>query len=507
MEALRAKSSEVATLRDVFISYAHLDNQLNPQITHEVTDAIDHFLEVYHYVCDVPTENDSSDLFFLDRTFFRDDDPILESVRHAIEDCSVMLAFYSPRYFRSYHCLQEYKEFKNAQAGELEEEKRAQESGGTGRVPKLLIPIEVRPVDPEKIEPIDDLTPRWISELTGAHGLKHGVTSDILLAKDTTQLALTLRGMDEVIQNHILQRRGSSGERRAASNILTLQAKIERDSLKSPSVASELQERSQHLKYNKLDPVCVIYAGGTVGMVHNEDSDLQHADYEMAQSVDAIVKYLRLKLSALPFNMHFFSLEKIIDSSNVTAGEWVNLANLVREQMANYQGFVILHGTNTLAYSASALSFLLSDTINKPVVFTGSEVPISVHNTDAIHNVENAIRATAWQSYNGPMRVPEVCVYWNNHLYRGNRTTKKYASDRTASFHTPNMAVPLATLANEKLNVEHAHIHVRPEAATMAAVPGLGVVNMASANVSVMFIHPDMDLSNLDIKRVIQPAV
>jgi len=476
-------------MHEIFVSYAHFDNQPNPEITHKVTRAVDHFLAVYSHVCDVPTYGADDGLFFVDQTAIDPGQIISETVRTAIEECSIMLAFISPRYFSSHYCFQEWKEFKRAQAVEPSE-----------RAPKLLIPVEVKPVIPDRIAPIDELSPQWIAELVGAEGLKHSVTSDILLDKDTTRLAEQLQTLDSVIQGQILKRRGSSGGRRAAFNILALRNKIERDSLKTRALQDELRERADNLKYDKLDPVCVIYAGGTVGMVHQKSSDVIHADFEMASTSDAIVQPMWQRLSALPFNIYFFSLQKPIDSSNVTAEDWVNLANVIQEQMTAYQGFVILHGTNTLAYSASALSFLLSDTITKPVVLTGAEVPISVQNTDAIHNVENAIRASAWQSYNGPMRVPEVCVYWNNHLYRGNRVAKKYASDRAEGFHTPNMPVPLATLANERLNVNHGHIMVRPDSGVAPSVSSRQVVNLTDARVGLMFIHPQMEISDLDVK-------
>lgn len=487
-EHLAHERTDTQDMREVFISYSHLDNQHNPEITHEVTRAIDHFLAVYSHVCDVPESGTDNDLFFMDQTAIEPGRLISETVRAAIEDCSVMLAFISPRYFSSYYCFQEWKEFKRSQAAEP-----------SGRAPKLLIPVEVKPVVPDRIAPIDEVSPRWIAELVGSEGLKYSTSSKVLLDKDTTRLAERLQILDGVIQGQILKRRGSSGGRRAAFNILALRNKIERDSLKTRALQDELRERTDKLKYDKLDAVCVIYAGGTVGMVHQKSSDVTHADFEMACTVEAIVQPMWQRLSVLPFNIHFFSLQRPIDSSNVTAEDWVNLANLVQEQMSTYQGFVILHGTNTLAYSASALSFLLSDTITKPVVLTGAEVPISVQNTDAIHNVENAIRASAWQSYNGPMRVPEVCVYWNNQLYRGNRVTKKYASDRAEGFHTPNMPVPLATLTNERLNVNHGHIMVRPDSNVIPSMPRQ-VVNLADAKVGLMFIHPELEMSDLETK-------
>jgi L-asparaginase type I len=214
----------------------------------------------------------------------------------------------------------------------------------------------------------------------------------------------------------------------------------------------------------------------------------------MAAGIDDIRLPLAPRLSALPVDMHLFRLAQAIDSSAVTAKDWVDLARLLREQAANYQGFVILHGTNTLAYSASALSFLLSDSMTKPVILTGSEVPLSNVNTDAVHNVENAIRAAAHEAYGGPILIREVCVYWNNHLYRGNRVTKKIASDRSSSFHCPNMPVPLATLANDKLDVEYMHVNAtrQPERRNVPDVRDLSAVDVA-----ILFIHPNMDFEQV----------
>ncbi len=274
------------------------------------------------------------------------------------------------------------------------------------------------------------------------------------------------------------------------------QISIKGNTLEVPAIEEELNAKSSKLKWDRLDPVCVIYAGGTVGMVQQRASDELHADFEMATGAETIVRHLRPKIARLLFNMHFFSLENTIDSSSVTAANWVDLANLIKEQMLNYQGFVILHGTNTLAYTASALSFLLNDIITRPVVLTGAEVPLSVSNTDAVHNVEHATRAAAYQAYDGPTCIPEVCVYWNNHLYRGNRVTKRNASDRASSFHTPNMAVPLGTLANDRLDIDHEHIRrMSPDA--IEDRPQQTIHDVAKPHVDVMFIHPDMDFSDL----------
>jgi TIR domain len=137
-------------VREVFISYAHRDNLPNSDITHEHTQAIDHFLEVYKYVSDASVSNTESELFYIDRSEVRSGEHISDNIRSGIEECSVMLAFISPAYFSSRYCLQEWKEFRRAQREEIKV-----------HAVKLLIPVEVRPTKPEIVPHLDSLTPEW----------------------------------------------------------------------------------------------------------------------------------------------------------------------------------------------------------------------------------------------------------------------------------------------------------------------------------------------------------
>ncbi|ADB48626.1 asparaginase domain-containing protein [Conexibacter woesei] len=471
---------------EIFFSYAHLDNELSEDNTHQFTDAVDHFRRVYTEIRKNRARPLAEDELFFDQHSIRDGDLITKSTTDAAKECLVMLAFFSPNYFGSEGCRAEWRAFND-------EQKR----GSAERARKLLIPIEVRPVD--DVQLADEEGREWFTALTTADGLRRNITSEILLAKDTGPLYAAVEQLDKTMDDHVTRVRGSSrGTEQTLGNVLVVKTPIRRNSLNDPAIAEDLTD-APGMKWDRLDPVCVVYAGGTVGMVHQQDSDELHADYEMAAGVDTIVRYLRPKIAPLPFNIHFFSLLQTIDSSNVTAANWVDLATLLQEQMSNYQGFVILHGTNTLAYTASALSFLLSDSITQPVILTGAEVPLSVSNTDAVHNVEHAIRTAAHQAYNGPVRIPEVCVYWNNQLFRGNRVTKKYASDRTASFHTPNMPVPLGTLANDRLAIDYEHVRRTPPDAAVHRQPQ-PIHDIAKPRVEVMFIHPDMDFSDLEAR-------
>jgi L-asparaginase len=128
------------------------------------------------------------------------------------------------------------------------------------------------------------------------------------------------------------------------------------------------------------------------------------------------------------------------DSSNVDPEVWVKLAEIIEEGYKDFDGFVVLHGTDTMAYSASALSFMLEN-LGKPVILTGSQLPIGLLRTDGRENLITAIEIAAAKE-NGMAAVPEVCIYFDNQLTRGNRTTKMSAEHFDA-FNSPNY-LPLA---------------------------------------------------------------
>jgi len=136
-----------------------------------------------------------------------------------------------------------------------------------------------------------------------------------------------------------------------------------------------------------------------------------------------------IQVDMLPFT-------PLIDSSDVNPDIWTELAEIVFDNYARYDGFVILHGTDTMAYSASALSFMLEN-LNKPVVFTGSQLPIGVRRSDAKENLLTAIEVATAQDENGDAIVPEVTIFFEDRLFRGNRTTKKSA-ERFAAFNSYN---------------------------------------------------------------------
>ncbi len=147
------------------------------------------------------------------------------------------------------------------------------------------------------------------------------------------------------------------------------------------------------------------------------------------------------ELRKFDYRIETFSFDPVIDSSNVVAEFWQELATLIERNYAAYDGFVVLHGTDTMAYSASMLSFML-DNLQKPVIFTGSQLPIGVLRTDGKENLISAIEIAAARDSEGHPAVPEVCVFFKDRLFRGNRTIK-YNAEQFHAFRSANYP-PLA---------------------------------------------------------------
>ena len=141
------------------------------------------------------------------------------------------------------------------------------------------------------------------------------------------------------------------------------------------------------------------------------------------------------ELKLLDCNIATVSFDKPIDSSNMNIEEWKKIAVIIKDNYDNYDGFVVLHGSDTMSYSASALSFMLEN-LNKPVVFTGSQLPIGDLRTDAKENLITAIQVASLKNKNKSI-INEVCLYFEYKLYRGNRTTK-ISAEHFSAFASPN---------------------------------------------------------------------
>jgi len=181
--------------------------------------------------------------------------------------------------------------------------------------------------------------------------------------------------------------------------------------------------------------VLLIYTGGTIGMNRNPlTGALEPFDFEHLLSRVPELTQFQTEIATYQFNPP-------IDSSDMSPKLWTELAHIIADNYDSYDGFVILHGTDTMAYTASALSFMLEN-LSKPVILTGSQLPIGQMRTDGKENLITSIEMAAAKRPDGTAMVPEVGIYFNGHLMRGNRTTKQSADEFNAfeSFNYPHLA-------------------------------------------------------------------
>ncbi|MBP7857209.1 MAG: type I asparaginase [Prevotella sp.] len=183
-----------------------------------------------------------------------------------------------------------------------------------------------------------------------------------------------------------------------------------------------------------MNRVLLIYTGGTIGMGHHAETDaLEPLDFN--HLVDSMPEFKLIKT-----DIDVYQFTPPIDSSDMSPEKWAQLVRIISRNYEKYDGFVILHGTDTMAYTASALSFMLEN-LTKPVILTGSQLPIGQLRTDGKENLVTSIELAAMKDQYGHARVPEVCIYFSGRLLRGNRSTKINADGFHAfdSFNYPHL--------------------------------------------------------------------
>ncbi|MCC6252617.1 MAG: type I asparaginase [Bacteroidia bacterium] len=218
--------------------------------------------------------------------------------------------------------------------------------------------------------------------------------------------------------------------------------------------------------------VLIIYTGGTIGMVMDPKShtfvpfDFKH----LYQQVPELGKF--------DLNISVNSFDKPIDSSDMNIEDWVKIASTIKENYNDYDGFVVLHGTDTMAFTASALSFMLEN-LNKPVILTGAQLPIGVIRTDGKENLITAIEIAGAKQNNEPI-VKEVAIYFEYKLYRGNRT-HKYNAEHFDAFKSPNYPI----LAEAGIDIDYNYQALNKQVG--------GTLNVSSAmncNIGVLKLFP-----------------
>ena len=183
--------------------------------------------------------------------------------------------------------------------------------------------------------------------------------------------------------------------------------------------------------------ILLIYTGGTIGMIkHKIKKTLVPFNFDKLLETIPEIKNEQINLDNI-------STKKPIDSSDMTPNNWVEISNLIKNNYTSYDSFVVLHGTDTMAYTASALSFMLNN-LDKSVILTGSQIPIGERRTDAKENLITSIEIAA------SGRINEVCIYFENQLYRGNRTVK-VNTENFEAFRSPNLPI----LAEAGVNIKY----------------------------------------------------
>lgn len=226
--------------------------------------------------------------------------------------------------------------------------------------------------------------------------------------------------------------------------------------------------------------ILIIYTGGTIGMGENPTNG------KLSPVIFDDIEKIIPEIGSINAEIGSIELDEIIDSANFSPKNWINLANLIGAHYHDYDGFVILHGTDTMAYTASALSFILHG-LNKPVIFTGSQLPLGKIRTDGKENLITSLEIAATHTFGHPL-LSEVCVFFENDLYRGNRCKKKSA-ELFDAFESPNYP---------KLAEAGIEILYNYSALKKWSPAEFSVHQKLEEKVAVIFLHPSLSHEWLD---------
>ena len=237
---------------------------------------------------------------------------------------------------------------------------------------------------------------------------------------------------------------------------------------------------------NSQTSILLIYTGGTIGMIHNpETGALESFNF------DHLLKHVP-ELKQFNINIDAITFDPTIDSSDMEPEMWGRIVRIIEENYETYDGFVVLHGTDTMSFTASALSFMLED-LMKPVILTGSQLPVGGLRTDGKENLITAIEIAAAKKPDGTPVVPEVCVFFHERLMRGNRTTK-INSESFGAFGSNNY--PLLAMAGTDIQFYTRNIK--------KYVPGLKLKTHYEYNSNVFIFSLFPGIQQEVIERVLQ---
>ena len=191
-------------------------------------------------------------------------------------------------------------------------------------------------------------------------------------------------------------------------------------------------------------------------------------------------------LKLFNYNIDSYCFDPQMDSSNMNPDNWVQIVDVIEKNYESYDGFIVLHGSDTMAYTASALSFMLQN-LNKPVILTGSQLPLGVIRTDGRENILTAIEIAASKEDETPV-VPEVCIYFENQLFRGNRTIK-YNAQNFEAFISPNYPA----LANAGIYIDY-----NRNAIHKPNFKKLRVFRELNCNIAILKLYPGISKNTVE---------
>ena len=225
-----------------------------------------------------------------------------------------------------------------------------------------------------------------------------------------------------------------------------------------------------------MSSVLIIYTGGTIGMMENPQTGaLEPVDFKLLD------KHIP-EVGQFDFDIAFQSFDKPMDSSDISPADWVTMVDIIEEHYNAHDGFVILHGTDTLAYTASALSYMLQN-LRKPVILTGAQLPIGKLRTDGKENLVTSIEIAAARTSKGDPVIQEVAICFEDRLLRGNRSHKHSTEDFEAfqSYNYPNLA--------------NIGMHIQYNKNALLRAPGdlnFRVRREVDSSVALITVHPGM---------------
>jgi L-asparaginase len=428
---------------DVFFSYARSDD-----VEKKITIIRDDLLVAYKRVT-------GSDLHvFWDQEEIRAADDWQDRIAAGMRGSTLLLAFVSPSYARSHYCRLEWKHFQER---------------SSSVVPILLLPTDH----------IRDFNHEEQQVVTRAAKLQCVVIQEISKTPESYTSGLERLARD--LYTRLLELRPQAASR---DNVHVISERA--DTALEQGLRAEVQNTlaGTTRAFPNTLPLCVIYTGGSVGMVRSDPED-KRSPLKTA-GIDEVIQNLP-GLRNFQFDIDFYAYKIPLDSSNITGKHWSQMAELIQALYDHYQGFVILHGTDTMAYTASALSFMLGN-LDKPVILTGAEKPMAEPGSDAPLNVTRAIWIAAPRVTQGPGHVPEVCVLFGKKLLRGNRTKKLVALD-FEGFDSPNC--PPLGLVEDIVDLDQREIR---RSRSRSGRQQLAVKSKLTENDVIFFeIYPDMD--------------